>query len=75
LEFGFNELNLHRIVAGCDEENYSSYRVMKRIGMRREGLFIEDRPANKLSDKKYGNELRYAILKREWEIQKEMRNL
>ena len=43
--------------------------------MRREGLFIEDRPANKLSDKKYGNELRYAILKREWEIQKEMRNL
>jgi RimJ/RimL family protein N-acetyltransferase len=67
LKFGFEELNLHRIIARCDSENYGSFRVMEKIGMRREGVFIESRPANKLSDKKYSDELAYAILKSEWE--------
>jgi RimJ/RimL family protein N-acetyltransferase len=72
LKLGFDELHLHRITARCDAENYGSYRVMEKIGMRREGLFIEGRPANKLSDQKYGDELTYAILKEEWDIRKEM---
>lgn len=72
LEFGFDELNLHRIIARCDAENYGSYRVMEKIGMRREGLFIECREANKLSDQTYGDEFSYAILKDEWETQKEI---
>jgi len=67
LKLGFEGLNLRRIIATCDAENYGSYRVMEKIGMRREGLFIEARPANKLSNKKYGDELAYAILKSEWE--------
>jgi ribosomal-protein-alanine N-acetyltransferase len=72
VEFGFNELGLHRIIAHCDTENYGSYRVMERIGMRREGCFLEARPANKFSDKKYGDEYSYAILKDEWEILQEI---
>ena len=72
LDFGFGEYNLHRITAVCDAENYGSYRLMEKIGMRREGLFIEGRPANKLSDKKYSDELRYAILQEEWEAHKHM---
>jgi len=72
LDFGFAELNLHRITADCDAENTASYRVMEKIGMRREGLFLEARPANKLSDKKFGDELRYAILKDEWETHREI---
>jgi ribosomal-protein-alanine N-acetyltransferase len=72
LEFGFKELGLHRIVAHCDIENYGSWRVMERIGMRREGCFLEARPANKFSDKKYGDEYIYAILRDEWEIQQEI---
>ena len=70
LEFGFGELGLHRIIAHCDTENYGSYRVMERIGMRREGCFLEGRPANKFSDKKYGDEYSYAILRDEWEMRK-----
>lgn len=70
LDFGFGILDLHRIIAHCDAENYGSYRVMERIGMRREGLFIEGRTANKKSDKKYSDELSYAILKDEWSMQK-----
>ena len=72
LKFGFEELKLHRITAHCDAENTGSYRIMEKIGMRREGLFIEARPANKLSDKKYGDELCYAILKDEWETRREI---
>ena len=72
LGLGFDELQLHRITARCDAENYGSYRVMEKIGMRREGLFIEGRPADKLSDQNYGDELTYAMLKDEWDAQKEI---
>lgn len=72
LNLGFDELNLRRIIAHCDVENIGSYSVMEKLGMRREGLFIEGRPANKLSDKKYGDELSYAILKDEWEMQRDI---
>lgn len=66
LEFGFKDLDLRRIIAHCDSENYGSYRIMERNGMRREGVFIEGRPANKLSGRKFSDEYSYAILKREW---------
>jgi len=72
LAFGFDELSLHRIISYCDAENYGSYRVMEKIGMRREGLHIKARPASKLSDQEYGDELTYAILKEEWDAQKEI---
>lgn len=72
LEFGFSNMNIRRIIAHCDSENYGSYRIMEKIGMRREGLFIEGRHAHKLSNKKYGDELSYAILKDEWETRKEI---
>jgi len=72
LKLGFEELHVHRIIAHCDAENYGSYRTMEKIFMHREGLFVEGRPANKLSDKKCGDELRYAIVKEEWDIRKEI---
>lgn len=72
LELGFDKLHLHRITAFCDAENYGSHRVMEKIGMRREGLFLEGRPANKLSHQQYGDELFYAILTDEWEARKEI---
>lgn len=72
LKFGFEELKLHRIFARCDAENYGSYRVMEKIGMRREGLFLEARLASKRSDKQFGDEAAYAILKDEWEARGEI---
>jgi len=44
---------------------------MEKIGMRREGLFIEGRSAHKQSDNKFSDELSYAILIDEWEVLKE----
>ena len=72
LEFGFDTLHLHRILAHCDVENQASFRVMEKIGMRREGLFIEARPANKNSTAKYSDELSYALTKDEWDTHKEI---
>ncbi|PEU54170.1 hypothetical protein CN405_23180, partial [Bacillus cereus] len=39
VKYGFKEMNLHRIIATCQPQNIPSYRVMEKIGMRREGYF------------------------------------
>lgn len=36
LELGFNHFRLHRIVAECDSRNERSWRLMQKLGMRRE---------------------------------------
>ena len=72
MQYGFVELKLHRLFATCDADNTGSHRLMEKLGMRQEGLFIEALPAHKLSDRKYSDQLRYAILKDEWEAQKEI---
>jgi RimJ/RimL family protein N-acetyltransferase len=40
--FGFKELRLHRIWATCDTRNVGSYRVMEKLGMRREAHHRQD---------------------------------
>ncbi|WP_203363691.1 GNAT family protein [Bacillus sp. REN10] len=63
LEYGFNKLNLHRIIATCQPENTPSYRVMEKMGMRREGFFKKCIP----NGNDWWDEYYYAILKEEWE--------
>ena len=72
IKFGFEDLNCHRLIARCDAENTGSFRLMEKAGMRREGLFYDARPAHKLSSRPYGDEFLYAILKDDWETQKEI---
>lgn len=42
LAFGFREFGLHRIWATCDVRNVGSYRVMEKLGMRREAHHLQD---------------------------------
>ena len=62
LEFGFNQLKLHRIFATCDPKNTASARVLEKIGMRREAYFRE----HKWIKGKWRDSLLYAILEHEW---------
>lgn len=36
-DFGLGEVNLHRNITYCDTENYGSYRMMEKIGIRWKG--------------------------------------
>ena len=38
IDFGFNDLRLHRIEAGCAVENVASIKVLEKVGMTREGM-------------------------------------
>jgi RimJ/RimL family protein N-acetyltransferase len=37
IDFGFDQLNLHRIQAGCAVENIGSIKVLEKVGLIREG--------------------------------------
>ncbi len=62
LELGFAQLGLHRIYATVDPGNTASVRVLEKLGMRREALFLE----NKFEKGAWRNEYLYAILEQEW---------
>jgi ribosomal-protein-alanine N-acetyltransferase len=62
VDFGFRELGLHRIYAWCVADNVGSYRVMEKIGMRREGRLRE----KEFIKGQWHDHLLYAILEHEW---------
>lgn len=42
IQFGFSKLKLHRIWATCDTHNKASAQVLKKAGMKREGLLRQN---------------------------------
>jgi RimJ/RimL family protein N-acetyltransferase len=62
LRLGFENLGLHRIIASCDAFNGASWRVMERLGMRKEAHFKH----NEIFKGAWGEEFIYAILEDEW---------
>jgi RimJ/RimL family protein N-acetyltransferase len=73
LNYAFEELGLHRVRADTDTRNTAAWRLLERLGMRREAhlkqsLWFKGR---------WTDEYFYAILKREWLRcrQRVMRNL
>lgn len=61
--YAFEVLNCHRVIATCQPENKASFRVMEKIGMRREGHFRKCIYRNKYL---WWDEYFYAILEEEW---------
>ena len=62
LRFGFETLELHRIVAYCDAENHSSRRILEKANMRLESHFLKDR----LRNGEWKDGLGFALLKEEF---------
>ncbi|WP_404456866.1 GNAT family N-acetyltransferase (plasmid) [Virgibacillus necropolis] len=62
IDFGFRELNLHRIYATCDTRNIGSLMVLERAGMTREGKIREDL----LIKDGWRSSLLYSVLEYEW---------
>ncbi len=62
LRLAFEELGLHRVVAQCDPRNTASWRVMEKLGMRREAHFRH----NEVFKGEWGDVYVYALLEDEW---------
>ena len=67
-DYLFNEKGARRIYAYTEDYNYSSQRLCEKLGMRREGMFMEFVSFIKNPDGTplYENTMQYAILKKEW---------
>jgi [ribosomal protein S5]-alanine N-acetyltransferase len=63
LHLTFSSLNLHRMWATCDVRNHASYRVMEKLGMRREARFQKD----VLQKGEWRDSYLYAVLAEEWD--------
>jgi len=64
MDFGFSQLDLHRINAGCAIANTASVKVLENVGMRREGICSEVLPLKS----GWSDNYEYAVLKKEWQI-------
>ena len=66
LRYGFMGPELHRIYARCDDKNAASYRLMERLGMRREAHFIKDEYTRVNGREQWRSHYVYAILRKEY---------
>jgi RimJ/RimL family protein N-acetyltransferase len=62
LDYAFGDLGLHRVIAITDTENEPSWALLERLGMRREGHFIQ----NAWFKGRWTSEYLYAVLDEEW---------
>lgn len=62
MEFGFNNLNLHKVSARCNANNLKSENIMKKLGMTKEGQLRKVRYKRGSWD----DEKCYGILREEW---------
>jgi [ribosomal protein S5]-alanine N-acetyltransferase len=62
LDVAFRRLDLRRVSATCDPRNHASYRVMEKLGMRREGHLRKD----VMEKGEWRDSYLYALVAEEW---------
>jgi ribosomal-protein-alanine N-acetyltransferase len=70
VQYGFMHFGIHRVIAHCNPENTASWKVLEKIGMRREGYFRKNvffRTAKDGTPLWVGS-FEYAILKEEIKV-------
>lgn len=63
VDFGFEDLGVHRVWAVCDPRNAASVGVLRKLGMQREGLLRDDL----LIAGEWRDSELYAVLAGDWE--------
>ena len=63
MSFGFDTLQTHRFYAQTDSQNIPAWKLMERLGMRREAHFHHDR----LDNGEWRDTYLYAIISEEWD--------
>jgi RimJ/RimL family protein N-acetyltransferase len=66
VDLAFKTARMHRVFARCDARNHGSWRLMERLGMRREAHFRE----HALFKGGWDEEFIYAILQSEWQLRR-----
>lgn len=68
LQYGFEQLGAHRIIAKCNPENNASVKLLERLLMRKEGHFKKPAYFKKTFDDKaiWHDCYQYAMLEEEW---------
>jgi len=74
IEHLFMEQGIRRLYAYVEDDNFRSQKLCEKLGMCREGLFLEFISFVKNEDgtPKYENTYQYALLKKEWLAQLEL---
>jgi len=62
LDLAFGQLGLHRVWATCLPENPASARVLKKVGMRKEGFLVKNLKIHGM----WKSSFLYAMLAEEW---------
>lgn len=62
IDFLFNDLKKHRIMASVDPDNLASIRLMEHIGLRKEGHFVK----SLFWKNQWVDDVIYAVLREEW---------
>ena len=66
LRWAFEEVGFHRIYGRAEPRNEASVRVMEKLGMRKEGHFVE----NEWVKGEWQSDVLYAMLDREWALRR-----
>lgn len=68
LQYGFEQIGAHRIIAKCNPENIASWKLMERLTMRREGHFKKPAFFKKTDEGKpiWHDAYLYSVLQEEW---------
>lgn len=70
LDFGFKNLKLHRITAGCAIDNIGSIKVLEKVGMKREGHARQSLPLKS----GWSDNFEYAILETDKRKSKQLKH-
>jgi len=65
VNFLFNEVKIHKLLAYCVAEHHASFKLMEKLGMKREACL---RQHSKLADDKWHDELIYGLLATEYNL-------